>query len=140
MLENLDVHTALGKPWRLSTAELGMLNRLTPTCRGDNSLGLQVRLCQLGGAPTQFCQLSGGPACYPASSAARLHSSASSAAAQRAILTARRGAQKCWADPAVMMCMRADGYVFHCPVRAHTGRLSAVSVFRRESVWYGVFV
>jgi hypothetical protein len=25
------------------------------------------------------------------------------------------GLAKCWADPASMMCQRADGYKFHCP-------------------------
>eukprot|EP01046_Picozoa_sp_COSAG06_P047281 COSAG06_NODE_6849_length_2747_cov_1.628021_2_plen_90_part_00 len=25
------------------------------------------------------------------------------------------GLQKCWADPADLICQRADGYKFHCP-------------------------
>ena len=35
------VHTALGKPWRLSAAELSTLSKISTSCHGDNSLGLQ---------------------------------------------------------------------------------------------------
>ena len=34
MKENLDVHTALGKPWRLAAEELTALSKISTPCRG----------------------------------------------------------------------------------------------------------